>query len=75
MRRISEELPHAGVGGHRVGNQPALGEHRHEVVQVGESEKQIDFRDLLLQLLLVSLHETADGNDRLDGALRLEACG
>ena len=75
VRRVSEELPDAGVARDRVGNQPALGEGRHEVVQVGESEKEIDLRNFLLQLVLVPLDQAADGNDGPHGALRLEACG
>ena len=46
----------------------------HKVVQLGESQKEIDLGNLSLQLMLVSLHETTDRHDRLD-ALRLELGG
>src|SRR5205814_1661859 len=43
MRLRAEELPHAGMCGDRIGNQPALRQLRDEVMQLGESVKQIDF--------------------------------
>jgi len=46
--RVTEELADARVAREGVVNQPALGERRHQVVEVGEPEKQVDLRDLLL---------------------------
>ena len=69
MRLRAEELPHAGMCGDGIGNQPALRQLRDEVMQLGESEKQIDFGNLLRKLLLVALHQATDGDDRLDSTL------
>jgi len=75
VRRVAQELADARMAREGVVDQPALGERRHQVMEVGESEKQIDLRDLLLELLLVSLDETSDRDDRLHVALSLEPCG
>ena len=66
VRLIAEELPDTGVRSDRVGNQAALRELGHEMMKLREPEKQIDFGNLSLQLMLVSLHETTDRHDRLD---------
>ena len=42
------------------------------MVEVGESEEQVDFGDLLLELLLVALDQAADRNDGLHAADPLE---
>jgi len=73
--RVPEELADARVARERVVDQAALGERRHQVMQVGEPEKQVHLGDLLLQLLLVALDQASDGHHRSDVALRLKACG
>src|SRR2546425_7314987 len=54
------------MAGDRIGDQAALRELRDEMVQLGESEEQIDFGNLLRELLLVALDQTSDGHDGLD---------
>ena len=72
---VAQELADAGVGRHGVVDQAALGQGGYEVVEVRESEKQVDLGDLLRQLPLVALDQAADGDDRFHAALRLEARG
>ncbi len=75
MRLVAQELPHAGVSGHRVGDQAALGELGHEVMEIGEPEEQVHFGDLGLQFLLIALDQAPHRHDRLDVALLLELGG
>ena len=63
---LAEKLPDTGMGGDRVRDQAALRQLGDQVVQLREPQHQVDFRDLRRQLLLVALHETSDGDDRLD---------
>ncbi len=69
MELIAEELAHARMRRDGIGDQAAFRELRNEMVQLGETEKQVDFRNLGLQLLLVPLDEATDRHDRLDAFL------
>ncbi len=72
---VAEELPHAGVSGNGIGDQSALGELGHEVMQVREPQKEVDLGNLVLQFLLISLDQAPDGHDRFDVAFLLELSG
>ncbi len=69
MRLVAQELPHTRMVGDRIFDEAAFRELRNQMVQLGESEHEIDFGNLLLQFLLVPLDETADRHDRLDASL------
>ncbi len=63
------------MSGDGIGDQSALGELGHEVMQVREPQKQVDLGDLVLQFLLIALDEAPDRHDRFDVALLFELGG
>jgi hypothetical protein len=69
MRLIAEELADTGMRGDRVIDETALRELGNEVLELGESQKQVDFGDFLLQLVLIALDETPDRDDGFDPLL------
>jgi hypothetical protein len=75
VRGAAQELPHPGMPGDRIRNETPAGELGHEVVEIGEPEKQIDLRHLRLQLIFVALHQAPDGHDSFHVARLLEPGG
>ena len=69
MAGAAQELADAGMRGDGILEQAPFGERGDELVQVRESQEEIDFRDLGSQLLLVALHQAPDRHDRPDAAL------
>ena len=70
----AQELADAGMRGDGIREQAPLSERGDELVQIGESQEEIDFRHLSCQLLLVALHQAADRHDRFDRRFLLELC-
>jgi hypothetical protein len=71
---VAQELADPGVGGDRIGNQAALRQLWDQVMELRKAQEEVDFRNLVLELMFVALHETPDRHDRLDPRLLLELC-
>jgi hypothetical protein len=68
VRRVAEVLTHAGMARRGIVDEPPLRQGGHQRVEVVEPEEEIHVGHLLSQLVLVALHQTADGDHRLDVA-------
>ena len=75
MRLGAEELPYAGMPGDGIGDEPPTRQLGHQVMEIGESQEQVDLGDLLLQLRLVPLHQATDRHDRFDRRRSLQLRG
>jgi hypothetical protein len=75
VRKVAGIEPHARVFHRRIAKHAAALELGHEAIHFRGAEKQVDFRQMLEQLLLVALDHTADGDDGLTRAILLEAAG
>src|SRR5712672_1865071 len=69
MRRVAKELTHTGMARDGILNQAAAAQLRDEMVQVGESEEQVNLGNFGLQLLLVTLYQAPRGHNRFHPAL------
>ena len=65
MVGAAQELADAGMRSDGILEQAPLSERGDQLVQIGESQEEIDFRNLGGQLRLVSLHQAPDRHDRL----------
>jgi hypothetical protein len=63
------------MGGDGIGQQAALGERGHQVMQVGETEEQVHLGHLGLQLLAVALDQAPHRHHRLHRPGGLEPRG